>query len=1383
MGLPPRGRGDPFPLPLPGAVAGLQGYSSRRERRPSSLELRVVESVNSLNSLSGYARAESAHWAHRRREATSSQASAISRIRRRIEAYGPCPRDISPRSAFEEIIKTRDLYSLQTRNIVPFCEEKVSVLRGRVTPQPLLPLLPDVAREFALNHDLMAYNEQELDSLYQQELIPRIRPYWDPILKFSRTRRVSFIQKLVRVGLIGFRRGIKARVGMFFAAKKNGSQRLIIDGREASSLHRRPPHSSLGSSAAVASYDLSPQRLALEGLTPQDVDLHGAGTDMVDGFYQLLWREMGSWFGLNFPEAAHVYNAASVYDDALGIDVPVNRDEIIFPVFEALPMGWSWSLYYCHSLTSHVLARALESIPYAPPARLLLDGHRSPAPDLDAPLGSAYVDNANVVGLNRDSTQRGLDATLATFASMGILVHETVQPCRDHQQVGIVLHGRDLRVRHPARRTWRLWSASQHLLRYGGTTGAALRVYVGHLVHHFMLLRPALSALDECYHFINRHGERFGTFDFVMINELRVISGLILLAEVHMGAPWSPVAYCSDSSLRGYELSEAHLFPEELIQAGSYKERWRFLQVEAPLEIEGAPRPLRPYFPGSEAITRDIDDLISDETDAPAGDRALDSRRPRSHCITVANIPDLPASALSPDRWHRVVHGGWLYDAPIHILEARVQLNGIVRAASHVGCHGRRVLSLGDNLPAVLAFEKGRARDWALRRICSKLAARAIACELTMAFRHCPGHLNPTDRGSRAADRGEIAPGQSRRGDPRPLARMDALLEASPTVGLPGDLRPVLLACPPTVRDAFPGVPDHFPRLGIPGGTTFNLTRDADRHRSQVIGARARARPGRAWLRVDEETPVCLPCTATPSSTPSAATPPTSASSPAAAARARPAAPAPRSTARGSGRVERAFLEIFAGCARLSGAVRESGLLTGCPFELEHGDWFNITCPRILRLVLTWIKNRRVWLVHLAPPCTFWSQALAGRSQHHQQTGLSTAEVTLKIMRACDRANVLWTLENPKSSRLWNWPPLSEYLTAHGHYVAEVHYCQFKCSYQKATYFAGSFPEVMQLQRLCDGSHGHELLQGTVRVQLHGRWQTVWKTKLAGRYPALFCRLYARVVGSIAPPSAWNPPDGDNPVRDHWEASLVHTFFKYQRASHKTRPEPAHFRPTCPRHFKPEWPETAKQWAAAFSKPRRPAPHPEQAQQGGATCTPSRPRPRLPQAPAPHGPHTHPLHRGRLPPAEVVSRTPPQPGQRPDRLVARGVLRAPLPQRRDRVRSQDDALRRRLGAQDDHARHQRPPVRQGGAARLRQGRARAYPRTAALGGRPPDQPRHDPNRRPPGTSRRSRARHRLRRLRAPLRAPHDQTISGHHATCGRVPLPASGPSPGPNAEW
>jgi hypothetical protein len=40
-------------------------------------------------------------------------------------------------------------------------------------------------------------------------------------------------------------------VGLFCAGKKDGSLRLIVDGREPSSFHRRPPHSALGAPAGV----------------------------------------------------------------------------------------------------------------------------------------------------------------------------------------------------------------------------------------------------------------------------------------------------------------------------------------------------------------------------------------------------------------------------------------------------------------------------------------------------------------------------------------------------------------------------------------------------------------------------------------------------------------------------------------------------------------------------------------------------------------------------------------------------------------------------------------------------------------------------------------------------------------------------------------------------------------------------------------------------------------------------------------------------------------------------------------------------------------------------------------------------------------------------
>ena len=75
-------------------------------------------------------------------------------------------------------------------------------------------------------------------------------------------------------------------------------------------------------------------------------------------------------------------------------------------------------------------------------------------------------------------------------------------------------------------RTWRLHRSLGELLRRGRCTGIVLRVVVGHVVHLFMLLRPALAALDRACRFINKYGPLLGVFDTYLIAELKVIRGL-----------------------------------------------------------------------------------------------------------------------------------------------------------------------------------------------------------------------------------------------------------------------------------------------------------------------------------------------------------------------------------------------------------------------------------------------------------------------------------------------------------------------------------------------------------------------------------------------------------------------------------------------------------------------------------------------------------------------------------------------------------------------------------------------------------------------------------------------------------------------------------------
>jgi len=71
-----------------------------------------------------------------------------------------------------------------------------------------------------------------------------------------------------------------------------------------------------------------------------------------------------------------------------------------------------------------------------------------------------------------------------------------------------------------------------------------MEVVLGHVVHHYMLLRPALAALDHMYRFVSKHRGGAGFFGPPLIEEIRTVRGLIFLAGVDMAARWSPLAYC-----------------------------------------------------------------------------------------------------------------------------------------------------------------------------------------------------------------------------------------------------------------------------------------------------------------------------------------------------------------------------------------------------------------------------------------------------------------------------------------------------------------------------------------------------------------------------------------------------------------------------------------------------------------------------------------------------------------------------------------------------------------------------------------------------------------------------------------------------------------------
>ena len=206
-------------------------------------------------------------------------------------------------------------------------------------------------------------SDRMLDELASE---PRPTPYWDPSVRRDPRRMRRLVSVLADANLLGFRRKAKAFVGLFFIHKKDGNQRMVVDyARVANMCHREPPRSDLAMPSALASLDLSDEWLSANGceeeppLDPAAIEVCGASVDLTDGFNQFWVPSVADWFCLDYQVRAGDFGVTSTWCPTAGGQVEVGPDEMLFPAFEALPMGWSWALWMCHGAVASAMRRAL----------------------------------------------------------------------------------------------------------------------------------------------------------------------------------------------------------------------------------------------------------------------------------------------------------------------------------------------------------------------------------------------------------------------------------------------------------------------------------------------------------------------------------------------------------------------------------------------------------------------------------------------------------------------------------------------------------------------------------------------------------------------------------------------------------------------------------------------------------------------------------------------------------------------------------------------------------------------------------------------------------------------------------------------------------------
>ena len=219
-------------------------------------------------------------------------------------------------------------------------------------------------------------------------------------------------------------------------------------------------------------------------------------------------------------------------------------------------------------------------------------------------------------------------------------------------------------------------------------------------------------------------------------------------------------------------------------------------------------------------------------------------------------------------------------------------------------------------------------------------------------------------------------------------------------------------------------------------------------------------------------------------------------------------------------------LELFAGASRLSCNMRKCNVRTCVPMDIRYGVCFDLTRRSCQLQLLKWIRDKKFSYIHMGTPCRAWSIARKGirnlrKACAIEDLCLELALLTYEICKTCQECGVMFSVENPSSSRLWEFEPFVRMSAWSGVFKVQYDSCAFGASSKKPTVLLTNAKCLMSLQKRCPGcssSHRHVALSGSARVLCaDGRWRWLSRTKMAGAYSHGLSKAWAKAISRAVP--------------------------------------------------------------------------------------------------------------------------------------------------------------------------------------------------------------------------------------------------------------------------
>ena len=903
-------------------------------------------------------------------------------------------------------------------------------------------------------------------------------PYWDPALRFSSTARLDFVVRLFRAGLLTLRPRAASMVGVFFVRKKTPEWiRMVIDCRGTNDLHAPPPTTRLASARCYSD-------LSLED--PMCRDAWGIEADVADCFYRFSLPQLAHYFCINHPLTAEEWaalgvSAREVFDPDAGHAVRVEPSQLLWPCFNVVPMGWSWALFLCNEA---VVSIARKASPWVD--GILREKKVSPQLTEFRTVLGVYVDNITIIGCSRDDVVHRAQALDRAFDEAGIPIEWTQSsPVQKLDTVGCVLDFKSGLLMNKPKRVWKFAQATAALLRRSKLKGEILQIWTGHFTSLCAVAPFGLSILNHVYRFIKvALGKRTTVWSSVRA-EMKSAAALVWLCWKRLDAPLLRSVEVGDSSSYGYALMVTEAPRELIAQAIRVHEKWRFVSMPESLKRcvqQGSP----------ESFEEVLASLIADSCETcelGAGLVNQYNRVSKSNGDMKTKDSRFKAAALSSSYAH------YVFDA---MREGSLLSTSAVRSQVRAKRSSRidiEVPALVEPLHPFFCEESHFRLLWARRwkhlgehisikeaRVC--LSSLKRTCRVASLF----GCRKLTISDNLPAVCG-FSKGRSSNRAMNLLLQQAAAYQFA--TGISWYVRHV-----ETKRN----VSDRPSRA--PASRRMNFD-DFPPPQNDLFGgglSREPSAPSKPLRPFRSEEATSFP--------------------------------------KFPGKF---FLEVFSGTGRLSDAVAKLGIPTLEHLDFLYGKHCDLRRKSTQQLVISWLKRGVIGFVHLGTPCTIWSRARHNVKESHktrvkEATGIELALFSCEIIRTCHQYGIPFAIENPASSRLFQFEPLLKALHLGPVSFVTFEMCQYGEPYKKSTCIATSSPHLGRLGRRCNHSSHAVWLKGTTKISKAGELpRYVNRTALAGAYPLRLCELYAQLIQKHVPTCQ---SDGVEAVKIHWAASL-----------------------------------------------------------------------------------------------------------------------------------------------------------------------------------------------------------------------------------------------------